>query len=292
VILVALVAALWLEHALEHAPAWRRFDWARRYAALVERALGGAGLPRATLGLTLVLLPPVGLLAAVTYALDHSALAPLRLALDFAVLYYCLGPMELDSHVREFSRVWSQGNIEAAEWYAVEIVGPGAPVNPVTLNRAILEAVVGDAHRRLFGPMFWLVAAGPAGALLYRLGCQLQDTGRRATHTVGLSRLARALCHVMDWVPARLGGIGYALAGSFVDAARAWQAQVGHWRADNRDILINSGLGALHVDPDPAASCVVKIQPEQLEEALRLVWRTAAVWLVVLALLTLGGWLR
>jgi len=251
---------------------------------------GGSSVHRSILGLLVVLAPPVGLLALADQALQGWPAA--QLALDFAVLYGCLGPATAEAQARDFLRAWAQEDTEAAEWYAVEVVGPGAPMNPVTLNRAIVETVLGDAHRHLFGPMFWLVAAGPAGALLYRLSCQLQDAARRASHSEGLSRLARALCHVLDWIPVRLAGIGYALAGSFVDAARAWRAQVGHWRADNRDILVNSGLGALHVDPGPAATCVVNAPPEQLEEGIHLVWRTVAIWLVVVVLLSLTGWLR
>lgn len=84
--------------------------------------------------------------------------------------------------------------------------------------------------------------------------------------------------------------LAYALAGSFVEALHAWRSQRGSWQETSRKVLIASGLGAMgYVQGEEEASQEHDIA--MVHEALALVRRAVLVFLSVLALFTLAGWM-
>ena len=90
----------------------------------------------------------------------------------------------------------------------------------------------------------------------------------------------------MTWVPARMLALGYALTGHFEGALQAYrnrpyEPDIG---LENDDVLINTGIGALRdfESTDELSSILA---------ARNLVMRAIMVWIAVLAVMTLGGWL-
>jgi membrane protein required for beta-lactamase induction len=80
--------------------------------------------------------------------------------------------------------------------------------------------------------------------------------------------------------------MGYALTGHFDGALQAYRNRPYEpdLALENYDVLVNTGMGALrdHEASDEISSII---------SARNLVMRSILIWIAVLALLTLGGWL-
>jgi membrane protein required for beta-lactamase induction len=97
----------------------------------------------------------------------------------------------------------------------------------------------------------------------------------------------------MIWLPARICVLSYAVAGNFVDTMSYWNGLSDLWLRDSEEFIVVSGVGALryehridrneHDDEEPDATGI--------QHALSLTKRAVIVWVVLLALLTVTGWL-
>ncbi len=219
-----------------------------------------------------VLLPAVGVWVV------YAVLSHLHLLLGFAwivvVLYLTLGfrqfshhftairealagtearPADLNAARRHFA-TWKQ--VDAKELPQGELV------------RHVIEYSVLSAHRHVFGVLacFTVLAAlglGPAGAVLYRLGefahrfwhpAPTRSDALGAVH-MNASRpvrdVAAALWHTLDYLPARLTALGFAVVGSFEDAIDCWrnytQRLAESGRAENDAVILAATSGALGV---------------------------------------------
>jgi adenosylcobinamide-phosphate synthase len=133
---------------------------------------------------------------------------------------------------------------------------------------------------------------------------------------------------VIDFVPARITSLGFAVVGSFEDAIDAWRNYTQHFPADaplalearNDGVILAATSGAVNVrlggealktvsvaafgvdtsqgvqtlDSDADASAAVESTPGRepevahLRSIVGLVWRSVVLWMVILALLTLA----
>ena len=108
---------------------------------------------------------------------------------------------------------------------------------------------------------------------------------------------ARALLWALDWIPARLTALSFAIVGDFEDAAFSWRTQAKTWAAqeggEHAGIVLSSGGGALGVmlgGPLPVAIGEPELRPELglgeapdadlLPSAVGLVWRALVLWLL------------
>ena len=141
------------------------------------------------------------------------------------------------------------------------------------------------------GVLFWFALLGPLGAVLYRAVTQLrqqclQDQDEFAWAT-------RQLAEIMDWLPARLAALGFALSGDFEGAVARWRdlgTQQDQWLVPAAAVLSAAGAGALNLQDDETAGSDAVLWDRLLTAALSLVWRTLFLWVVLIALLTLAGW--
>ncbi|MDA8383221.1 MAG: CobD/CbiB family protein [Betaproteobacteria bacterium] len=305
--LFALIAALALEHFY---PLDLRGELHRgfaRYSAFLENHLNAGQRLHGFLAWALAVLPLAALGGAGYLWLQHlSVLA--AWAWNTAFLYFCLGfercGRELSGvgralkerdlvHARELLGAWAGG--EVAELQAPEV------------TRVAIEQTFLCAHRQLFGVVagfLVLSPLGPVGAVLYRSSCWLADLWADLdpqSHG-DFGRFAGEAFRTLDWVPARLTAVSFAIVGDFEDALFCWRAQAASWTDKLQGIILSSGAGALGVklgDPIHQAGGLVA-RPElglgeepdagDLQSAMGLVWRTVVLWLALLALLTLARW--
>jgi adenosylcobinamide-phosphate synthase len=171
--------------------------------------------------------------------------------------------------------------------------------------KAAVETALARAQRELFGVVFWFVILpGPSGPVLYRLAAELDGRwGQRREEAFGpFGRFARRAFLALDWAPARLAAIAFAIAGNFEDAISSWRSQAPAWPEPELGIVLASGAGAMNVqlggalpreggvDMRPDLGEGDPADAEHLQSTIYLLWRSLVVWLVVLLLITLARW--
>lgn len=195
-----------------------------------------------------------------------------------------------------------------ARWRQIE----PADIPRTQVVRQVIEHSVIAAHRHVFGVIAWYgVAAalglGPAGAVFYRMCEFLPRYWLARTHaasqpvSAALGNTARSLWALVDWLPARITAIGFAVVGSFEEAIEQWR-QLDNPAADDSDgVILSATAGAinLRLGPGYPADDALAAQPMDprsaqnpeaghLRTVVGLVWRTVLMWMVLLALLTLA----
>ncbi len=285
--LIAILVSLVLERLLEHVQDLRRYERYEDYVEWMRQRLRGDPW-EGRLGV-LVLLAPIVLVTLLLQNWFAGVLFGL-LSLLFAVgvLVFCLGPRDLGHELSQYREAHTTGNHELATRLARTLLGFEPPEEPAEQARAVTEVVLVQANVRIFGVLFWFALLGPVGAVLYRAVTELRL--RTLQDEDEFAWAARQLNEIMDWLPAHLTAIGYALSGDFEAAVARWRESTRdteHWLVPASSVLTGAGGGALDLDreiSDDVAWDAV------LQSAMSLVWRTLFLWVVVIALLTLAGW--
>lgn len=287
--LIAILLSLTLERLLGTLEGVRNFHWFATWSAWVHKQLPASSPWQGEAGLVVVLLPPLLLLVLVFQLLD-GVWMPLSFLAGVMVLLYCMGPKDLEAEVEAFLEARERDDEESALWHAASLLGKALPENSRLLTRQLVENILIEANSRVIAVFFWFVLLGPFGALLYRLTAIYQRTDTQGEN--GLAEASRRLMGLLDWIPVRLCAIGYAMSGNFVEAIAGWRTHQAQWPESNREILVQSGLGALGQGEDGREEAEVPPEREaaRISETIALVRRMALVLLVILALLTLGGW--
>ncbi|MFP4607014.1 MAG: cobalamin biosynthesis protein [Thiohalospira sp.] len=289
---LAIALALVVDRFLGVLAEWRRWDWFNAWTDWLHRRLGGYAFHDGPAGVILALAPillGVGLL----YQGLSELLGLFGFLFAAAVLLFTLGPRCLDDDVEEFEGARLRGSREAACHYADELAGGAAadaddPWGTALATRGVLT----EAHERLFGTLFWFAILGPVGAVLHRLSVVLRGHVAQGGGDGGFARAAELLHAILAWPSARLLAAGYALSGHFAGAIAALRRRLLRLDADARELLVAVGEGALDQDleslRDPDAQ---RDGGRPVAEAFALVRRSLVIWLAVLALMTLSGWL-
>jgi len=153
---------------------------------------------------------------------------------------------------------------------------------------------------------------GPFGALLYRLTA-LSAEGEASTELPNETREgARYLFAILDWPVAQLMTLSLALVGNFDTVLGAWRdaggasldvrrpflgavarasvkCELADEAADYADVGSGLEAGDAGLVPPPLVPVFTGEVPE-LRDAMSLVWRSLLVWLAVLALFVIAGW--
>lgn len=288
----------------------RQFDSGRRQSAWVVWS-------------TAILVPALFVALIYQFVLQRFGW-PAALLWDVAVLYVTLGFRQFSHHFSEVRDAIERGDVgrgaqALAAWQQVR----AGEIGLAELVRLLIEHAVLAAHRHVFGVLAWftvlaLIGLGPAGAVIYRVGefaarYWLQPHPNQPT-SEALQTSARSAWTMIDWAPARMTAIGFAVVGSFEDAVDAWRRHVQQHPQDNDGVVLAAAAGALGVQlggqrrrhlqtaadsgplqaEDTLMAGVLPLgsapDPAHLRALVGLVWRSVVLWVLVLALLALARW--
>ena len=204
-----------------------------------------------------------------------------------AVFWFCLGPRDLHAQGQAYIDAVQTGDEARATAVAAEILDAAPPASPTERTQAVTQRVFREANARQFGVLFWFGILGPGGAVMYRCADLLK---RRPVpgETVEAGATAARLLGMLDWIPAHLTALGYALAGSFEDAVSDLKAYYHDCTLQffqvSDDVLVFSGLGAVRGVVGEETGIT------RLKSALGLVRRTLIIWLVLYGLFSIFSW--
>ncbi|MDB5871702.1 MAG: putative rane protein distantly related to cobalamin biosynthesis protein [Ramlibacter sp.] len=271
-----------------------------------------------------VILPSLAVLA-VHWALALLLGWPFAVLWSVAVLYVTLGFRQFSHHFTNIRDALDSGD----EPRARELLAHWQQVDASELPRSeivrhVIEYSVLAAHRHVFGVLAWfsVLAAfgfGPAGAVLYRMSefvaryWQHRAAAAAQPASPALQHAAASAWHVIDWPPARITALAFAVVGSFEEAIDCWRNHAQRFPNDNDGVILAATSGAVNVRlggealksfapgssqgfrasgaapmDDTESTPGREAEVAHLRSIVGLVWRSVVLWMVLLALLTLA----
>ena len=291
--LIAVVLSLVLGHVLPGLMALRRYDWFVGWLQSLGRVFGSQSAWQGRFGLLLAVGVPVAAIGAVQWLLAGRAYGLPAFFFALLALVYTWGPRDLDLDVDAVVDAPDATSRRAA---AASLFPEGG--EPVIEGPALVEAVFRCALWRWFGVLFWFLLLGAAGAVAYRLVSLSAQGEARRTLPPAQSEAAGLFIALLNWPVAHVIAFGLALAANFDTVLAAWR----DWHARNGMRLDIGFLGAAaraSVDCELAEEDAYAIDgPAQapalleLRDAMSLVWRILLLWLAVLALFVVAGFVN
>lgn len=321
---MALLFALMLEQVRPVSEHNGVREMTRQWGLWVRQALDTGRLHHAALIWSLAVGVPVLAVLLVYWGLLAWLGWPLAMAWSVAVLYVTLGFRQFSHHFTQIRDALEAGE----EAQARQLLAQWQQVDASTLPRHelvrhVIECSAISAHRHVFGVMVWfsVLAAlgfGPAGAVIYRMGCELprwwqaQSPAPASSHPqadLALNEWAQRAWRHIDWVPARVTAVTFAIVGNFEEAIDCWRNHAQSFPGDNDGVVLSATSGAINVrlggetlkppqqaetSQGPAQTTAQPSTPGlephlgHLRSMVGLVWRSVVMWLVLLFLLTLA----
>ena len=297
--LIAVIVALALGHlASDLAAGLRQFGWFGSWLRWLNAQFPEGSAWRSRYGIAIALVVPLLVVGLFQVALDQPLWGIAGLLFDVAVLFYCWGPRDLDLDV---AAILDAPDAASRNRAAGRLFPDAAAVR--LDGGSLVEAVFRNALRRWFGVLFWFWVLGPFGAVLYRLSTLAVDHADDTTLPPDTATGAKALRALLEWPVTQLMTLSLALVGNFDSVVGAWRE-----RGNDSFLLHNSLLGTAaraSVRSDiseevadytesgvPSSTALTEVFGElpELRDAMNLVWRILVLWLAIIALFVLAGW--
>jgi len=281
--LIAMLLALGAEHLFSlHRDGGTERGLARRLLAAIPAGLrDSAALPW--------LFTLLGAGAVALFQTGIDGVIP-RVIFAAIVLALSLGPRNLADDVQRLRAARSAGDGASVSRLTRSLqMGP----EPDSNHRSLLGALFIQSHERRFGLLFWFLALGPAGAVLYRLGSRLPALIEAPDSAA--ARAANTVHGLLAWLPVRATALLFGLAGSLDDAIDAWRRVHDEphpdWQRYTWSLLAETANAAL--DWENAADggpMIASSLDATLAEVLRMELRATLIMLALTALFTAGAW--
>ena len=300
----SVLAALVLEHLRplrQPLPHYQRYTL---FTQWLERKFNAGEYSHGAIAWALAVVPVLAVVWLVYFLLNGSS-PFLGWVWNVGVLYVTLGFKYFSDDAERIARLLRAGELDAARaqlgaWRG----GDASQFSADDMARVTIEQVMAASQRQMFGVLFWfvlLVPLGPVGAVLFRMASIL---ARRWVGTRGLfGAFAQRAFHLINWLPARLTALTYAIAGNFEDATYCWRTQADTWPEAEEGVVIAAGAGAMGIRLGQSVSVGAETvwRPELgtgqtpdadcIDSAVSMIWRGLLIWLVAGLLVVIAGWI-
>lgn len=213
-------------------------------------------------------------------------------------LYAALGLRSLDEHAQPVAQALRLGDLPQARQRVGYMVSRRTEdLDATGVARAGTESVLENGSDAVFAALFWFLVAGAPGVVLYRLSNTLDAMwGYRNERFERFGWAAAKIDDLLNYVPARLVALTYAVLGRTATAMRCWQRQAPQWDSPNAGPVMAAGAGALGVSLGGAAIYHGDVhqrpelgegpqpQARDIERAMNLVWGGVLLWLLLMGI--------
>ncbi len=237
-----LIAALTLDALLGEPKRWHPLVGFGYLATICEKKFYRDNRTAGVVALLVVVTP----LVVVAGLLQLTALAPLYTAV---LLYIAMGWRSLGQHCLPIAEALTAGRVDNARHQLSRIVSRDTQaIDESGIASATVESVLENGCDAIFGAVFWALIAGAPGVVLYRLVNTLDAMwGYKNARYQQFGWAAARLDDLLNFIPARLTALSYALAGKFSLALSCWAAQGKTWKSPNAGPVMAAGAGSLGV---------------------------------------------
>ncbi len=212
------------------------------------------------------------------------------------LLYLAIGLHSLAAHAKPVSRALRQGNLLQARLRVSYMVSRQTDeLDEQGVACATTESVLENGSDAVFAALFWFALLGAPGVVLYRLSNTLDAMwGYRNARFGQFGWAAARLDDVLNYLPARLVALTYAVCGRTRQALHCWRTQAPAWDSPNAGPVMAAGAGALNVSlggpavyqgalhQRPVLGAGPGAKDEDIDRAVRLVRQGVMLWLLVL----------
>lgn len=258
---------------------------------LIEKVFYRNSVISGAFAILILLLP----LVALTLLIERVP-AAWAVAINALVLYLTIGWRSLNTHAIRVREQLTANDLPAARLAAAMMVSRDtADLDSEGIAAATVESVLENGNDAIFGAIFWFLLAGLPGVVLYRLSNTLDAMwGYRNARYLRFGRVAARLDDALNFVPARLTALSYALLGRTLTALRCWQQQGSSWKSPNAGPVMAAGAGSLGlelggiavyhglVQQRPILGAGRRAGTEDIDAACRLIRNCVLLWVVTL----------
>lgn len=221
------------------------------------------------------------------------------------ILYLGIGWQSLLSHAKSIIYPLLEGDCQQAQQAVSRIVSRDtATMEQSEIAAAATESILENGADAVFSTIFWFCILGVSGVVLYRLSNTLDAMwGYKNQRYLQFGWLAARIDDVLNYIPARLTALSYALTGNTKAALQAWQQQAGIWKSPNAGVVMATGAGAINLilggdaiyngqlQQRPALGLESGDKPKAISiaKACSLINRTLLLWLLIIGIVVLIG---
>ena len=256
-------------------------------ASAIEKRLNRSSIAGGVLAWLLAVGPWVAL------AFWLRPLAPF--AVDVVLLYFAIGAQSLCEHAEAIAKPLREGRLDEARQRVGWIVSrETSGLDESGVAKAGVESVLENGNDAIFGTLFWFALLGGPGAVLFRLANTLDAMWGYRTERFNLfGRFAARFDDALNFVPARLTALTYAVLGQTRTALTCWRAQAPGWDSPNAGPVMSAGAGSLGVllggaaiyhgqeEIRPPLGAGPAPEAADLSRAISLIQRSLWLWLAI-----------
>ncbi|MEH6345220.1 MAG: adenosylcobinamide-phosphate synthase CbiB [Bermanella sp.] len=226
----------------------------------------------------------------------------LNIVFSAFVLYLAIGWKSLLQHAMNIATPLIIGDLTKARLSVSMIVSRDTnSLDEKGIATAATESVLENGGDAIFSALFWFLILGVPGVVMYRLSNTLDAMwGYKNARFLHFGWCAARIDDVLNFIPARLTALSYALVGNTRLAIKCWRRQGLNWKSPNAGPVMAAGAGALNVSLGGAAQYHSQMQHrpdlgpsdvlakhatgKSIVNACRLVNRAILIWIGALAI--------
>ncbi|SFM49911.1 histidine kinase [Marinobacter zhejiangensis] len=273
-----------------------RFDMDPFFSSMFKRVAPDSGDDNGAAGVFLVAFAGLGLIV-LEWTVASRGWSVLSYPVDLFLLLVLMGIPGWQGALKVYGDAWLRGDMQAAWHHVRDYLPPaerGQGVSPDAMHLSFSSQLLTVVFERYFLVVFWYVIGGIGLAVFVRGVVALRDLWPQPAVRDRFSLLVE----IVAWLPARLLSFSFGLAGDFPGWLKEGRRYAFMPSVNARTVLFsgaNSALTGYALNPKRFAS----LHPDEWLEfggrslnAIRdLLNRSMVVWVCLLALLVIAGWL-
>lgn len=290
--LMAILICLALQRYVGLGDALHKMSWSNNYAHYMHKLIGNTPLWKGVWGMIALLVPPIFVVAFLDHLLQGWFFNFFKFLFDLFILLYCLNASDIRRQLADYFNAATREDAQASYYHGFAFIKKSSAQTPPEdsghLVRAVTRAIFLNADQHIFAIIFWYILLGPVGAVLYYLVNRIIFLAKQnQPELIAFKDAAQQIQSILDWIPVRITGLCYALVGQFNYAFTKWLKYLKLGSSKSQELAYCLGLAALELDEtDPATA-----QLSENYSALTLIDRSLVIWIVVIAVFTLGAWI-
>jgi adenosylcobinamide-phosphate synthase len=216
------------------------------------------------------------------------------------ILYITIGWRSLLEHGKAVYEALEKHDLSLAREAVSRIVSRDCDeLNETEIAVAATESILENGADAIFAAIFWFLVAGVPGVICYRLANTLDAMwAYKNKRFLKFGWAAARFDDALNYFPARLTAISYALMGHTRNALSCWFRQAKIWKSPNAGPVMAAGAGALQVSLGGKAiyqgtthlrpllglrlSQHTRANAKSIKEACKLVNKAVLLWTLVL----------